>query len=153
MNGFSKACLVMIILLLGVTAMRPIVSPQPALAASHHYQYLVVTTLNASASQIQTELDKRAAEGWELDTAGWSQTTPGVSDLTLIFRKKHADSTCRDHARRFSDVASRFWLCKQPLRRACSRNGSTVPRAVVFKGVARATRTTKDTTADIAVTF
>jgi hypothetical protein len=88
MNGFSKACLVMIILLLGVTAMRPIVSPQPALAASHHYQYLVVTTLNASASQIQTELDKRAAEGWELDTAGWSQTTPGVSDLTLIFRKE-----------------------------------------------------------------
>ena len=88
MNGFSKACLVIIILLLGIIAMRPIVNPQPARAANHHYQYLVFTTQNASGYQIQTELDKRAAEGWELDTAGWSQTTPGVSDLTLIFRKE-----------------------------------------------------------------
>lgn len=88
MNGFSKACLAIIILLLGIVALRPIVSPQPALAANHRYQYIVVTTPNASTLQIQTELDKRAAEGWELATAGWSQTTLGASDFTLIFRKE-----------------------------------------------------------------
>ena len=88
MNGFSKACLVIIILLLGIIAMRPIVNPQPALAANHHYQYMVVITPNASTLQIQPELDRRAAEGWELATAGWSQTNPGVSDFTLIFRKE-----------------------------------------------------------------
>jgi hypothetical protein len=87
-NGFSRTCLVMVVLLLAVIALRLIVSPQPALAASHHYQYLVVTTQNASALQIQPELDKRAADGWELVTAGWSQTNLGVSDFTLIFRRE-----------------------------------------------------------------
>jgi hypothetical protein len=86
-NGFSKTCLVTVVLLLAVIALRPIFSPQPALAASHHYQYLVVTTPNASTVQIQSELDKRAADGWEPASAGWSQTTIGNSDFTLIFRK------------------------------------------------------------------
>jgi len=88
MNGFSKTCLVIIIVLLAVIAMRPVFNPQPALAASHHFQYLVVTTQNASTLQIQPELDKRSGEGWELATAGWSQSTLGNSDFTLIFRKE-----------------------------------------------------------------
>ncbi len=87
MNRFSKACLVIIILLLAVIALRPIVSPPPALAASH-YQYLVVTAQNASSMQIQQELDKHVAQGWELAAAGYSETTHGISDFTLIFRKE-----------------------------------------------------------------
>ena len=46
MNGFSKAGLVIIVLLLAIMALPPIVKPLAALAASH-YQYLVVTTPNA----------------------------------------------------------------------------------------------------------
>jgi hypothetical protein len=34
MNGFSKACLVIITLLLTVIALRPVVSQQPVLAAT-----------------------------------------------------------------------------------------------------------------------
>ena len=88
MNGFSKTCLVIVIVLLAVIALRPVFSPQPAFASSHHYQYLAVTTQNVLTIQVQPELDKRAAEGWELVAAGWSQTTLGISDYTMIFRKE-----------------------------------------------------------------
>jgi hypothetical protein len=83
MNPFYKACLVIIILLLAVIALRPIVSPKPALAASH-YHYLVVTTGQASG-EIQQELDKHVAEGWELAAPVYSEQVPG---FTLIFRKE-----------------------------------------------------------------
>lgn len=81
MNGFSKACLVTIILLLAVIAFRPIVNPQSALALAH-YQYLYVT-INPEA--IQAELDKRVAQGWELATPLYLENRPSVS---LIFRRE-----------------------------------------------------------------
>jgi hypothetical protein len=83
MNRLTKICLMMITLLLAVIAVRPIVSPQPALATSH-YQYLVVTT-NQASNSIQAELDKRVAEGWELAAPLYSEQVPGI---TLIFRKE-----------------------------------------------------------------
>lgn len=83
MSRFSKACLVIIVLLLAVIALRPIVSPQPALATTH-YQYLVVTT-NWQLEAIQAELDKRVAEGWELATSLYLEGKPSV---TLVFRKE-----------------------------------------------------------------
>ena len=86
MSRFSKISLVIIIVLLAVIALRPIVSPQPALAVSH-YQYLVVTT-NAASGTIQQELDKRVAEGWELAASGYSEETHGLSGFALIFRKE-----------------------------------------------------------------
>jgi hypothetical protein len=82
MNRFSKACLVIIILLLAVIAFRP-VNPQLALAITH-YQYLYVTT-NWQPEAIQGELDKRVAEGWELATPLYLEGRPTVS---LIFRKE-----------------------------------------------------------------
>ena len=88
MNRFSKTCVAILILSSAVFVLRPIVSLEPTVAASHRYQYLAVTTPNASTAQIQTALDQHAAEGWELATAGWSQTTSGISDFTLIFRKE-----------------------------------------------------------------
>jgi hypothetical protein len=79
MNRFSKACLLVITLSLSVIALRPIVIPQPALAASPHYQYVVVIV---SAFEMQKELDKQASEGWEL-------VSPLYTDrLYLIFRKE-----------------------------------------------------------------
>jgi hypothetical protein len=83
MNRFSKASLVVIILLLAVIALRPFLSSQPALAASH-FQYLVVTTDPAS-NAIQKVLDKYVAEGWELAAPVYSEQVPG---FTLIFRKE-----------------------------------------------------------------
>ena len=83
MNRFSKACVVIVILLLAVIALRPTVSPQRALAASH-YQYLAVTTGPVS-TEIQQALDKHVAEGWELAAPLYSEQVPG---FTLIFRKE-----------------------------------------------------------------
>jgi hypothetical protein len=83
MNRFSKASLVVIILLLAVIALRPFFNPQPALAASH-FQYLVVTTGPAS-NEIQNVLDKYVAAGWELAAPVYSEQVPG---FTLIFRKE-----------------------------------------------------------------
>jgi hypothetical protein len=83
MNGFSKTCLVIIILLLAVIALRPIVNPHPALAITH-YQYLYVET-NMQPENIQAELDKRVTEGWELATALHFAGHPVVS---LIFRRE-----------------------------------------------------------------
>jgi hypothetical protein len=88
MNGFAKVCLVIIILLLAVIAIRPISGAQTAFAASEHYQYRVVAISNAFPAQIQPELDKNAAEGWELATGGYSETTHGVPGFTLIFSKR-----------------------------------------------------------------
>lgn len=83
MDRFSKGCVVTIILLLAVIALRPIVSPQAALANTH-YQYLVVTT-NWQSEAVQAELDKRVAEGWELATPMYMGAQPSV---TLIFRRE-----------------------------------------------------------------
>jgi hypothetical protein len=83
MNGFSRVCLVIIILLLAVIALRPIVNPQPALAITR-YQYLYVDT-NWQPEAIQGELDKRAAEGWELAAPVYLEGKPSVS---LIFRRE-----------------------------------------------------------------
>lgn len=83
MNRFSKASLVIVILLLAVIALRPILSPRPALAASH-YQYLVVTTGPAS-NEIQEVLNKHVAAGWELAAPVYAEEVHG---FTLIFRKE-----------------------------------------------------------------
>jgi hypothetical protein len=83
MNGFYKACLLIIILLLAIIAFRPIVNPQPALAITH-YQYLYATT-TAQSEMIQAALDKHVAEGWELATAFYLEGRPAVS---LIFRRE-----------------------------------------------------------------
>jgi hypothetical protein len=83
MSAFAKACLVIIILLLTFIALRHIVSPQAALAASH-YRYLVVTIKNPD-SAMQQELDKHAAEGWELAA---SLNFEQSNLVTLIYRKQ-----------------------------------------------------------------
>jgi hypothetical protein len=83
MNRFTKTCLVTIIFLLALIAVRPIISPQPAVAEGR-YQYLVVNTSTWS-SDIQAELNKRVAEGWELVSPIVSAQMPGV---ILIFRKE-----------------------------------------------------------------
>jgi hypothetical protein len=83
MNRFSKTCLLVITLLLAVIASRPIVSPQPVVAAAH-YQYLVVQT-SWQSDAIQAELDKRVVEGWELAAPVYFE---GQASVTLIFRKE-----------------------------------------------------------------
>jgi hypothetical protein len=81
MNRFSKACLLVITLSLSVIALRPIVIPQPALAASPHYQYVVIA-VSATDFEMQKELDKHASERWEL-------VSPLYTDrVYLIFRKE-----------------------------------------------------------------
>ena len=81
MDWFTKACLVLIILLLAVIALRPIVFPQ-TVAAQRIYKYVAVRTNILE----QPTLDKYAAEGWEV-------VAPFVANLNnqdhsfLIFRK------------------------------------------------------------------
>ena len=84
MERFSKVCLLIIVVLLAVIAVRPIISPQPAIAASH-YQYLVTYVGVVDTNEIQRELDKRAAEGWELAAPAISEHSPPI---ILIFRKE-----------------------------------------------------------------
>ena len=78
MDSFTKACLVLIIVLLAVIALRPIVFPQ-TVAAQQHYRYLAVY-----AGIVQPELDKYAADGWELAAAYMQDINNGA---VLIFRK------------------------------------------------------------------
>jgi hypothetical protein len=82
MDRFSEVCLLLIVVLLAVIAVRPTV-PQSTLAAVHG-QYLV-TQGNVDTIEIQKELDKRAAEGWELAAPIVSEGRPGV---IMIFRKE-----------------------------------------------------------------
>jgi hypothetical protein len=82
MSRFSKSCLLVITLSLAVIALRPIVRPQPV-RAENQYKYLVVRT-NWQPEAMQGELDKRAAEGWELAAPVYLEGKPSVD---LIFRK------------------------------------------------------------------
>jgi hypothetical protein len=82
MDRFCKVGLVAIIVLLAMIALHPFISPAAAIAAER-YTYLVVWSLPDAVS-VQRELDKSAAEGWEL-------AAPVVSErggVNLIFRKK-----------------------------------------------------------------
>ena len=80
MNWFTKTCLVMIVLLLGVIAFRPTIFPHEVEAA-HRYKYVAVRSLSVTP---QAELDKYAADGWELTGSYMMDITNGA---VLIFRK------------------------------------------------------------------
>jgi hypothetical protein len=80
MDRFTKICLVLIILLLSVIAFKPMMFPQ-AVAAQQHYRYLAVFPSNNL--QPQPELDKYAADGWELVAT----YVPHGDRVALIFRK------------------------------------------------------------------
>jgi hypothetical protein len=80
MNWFSKTCLLLIVLLLAVIAFRPMIFPQEVEAA-HRYKYVAVQALGVTP---QRDLDKYAADGWELTGAYMIDANNGA---VLIFRK------------------------------------------------------------------
>ena len=80
MNWFTKTCLVLIVLLLAFIAFRPMIFPQEVEAA-HRYKYVAV---QAQSIAPQAQLDKYAADGWELTAAYMMDITNGA---VLIFRK------------------------------------------------------------------
>lgn len=86
MDRFTKVCLVLIILLLTVIAVRPMMFPQ-AVAAQQRYRYVAVFSSNNL--QPQPELDKYAADGWELVATYVVVAPDTVNDnrVALIFRK------------------------------------------------------------------
>ena len=81
MTRLSKICLVVIALCLAIITLHT-VRPQPVRAANH-YKYLVVAT-SWQPEAIQDELNKRAAEGWELAAPVYLEGRPSVD---LIFRQ------------------------------------------------------------------
>jgi hypothetical protein len=74
---------VIIILLLTVIAVRPVIFPQ-TVAAQQRYRYVAVRPLDWQRPQ--PELDKYAAEGWELAGTYVANINNGDQAI-LIFRK------------------------------------------------------------------
>jgi hypothetical protein len=66
-----------------IIATTPLVRP-PAAVAAEHYRYFAAYA-GHSTYETQKELDKRAAEGWELVAPVASDQ---ISGLILIFRKE-----------------------------------------------------------------
>lgn len=65
MDRFTKTCLVLIVLLLGVIAVRPIFSPQPVKAAKYkEYSYYYIGQFRLD--DMETTLPKMAANGFEV---------------------------------------------------------------------------------------
>ncbi len=83
MDRFTKACLVLIISLLAVIALKPVIFPQ-AVAAQQRYRYVAVRPLDWQRPQ--PELDKYAADGWELAGA-YVANLNNIDQAILIFRK------------------------------------------------------------------
>ena len=83
MDWFTKTCLVLIVLLLAVIALRPMVFPQ-TVAAQQHYRYVAVRPLDWQRPQ--PELDKYAADGWEL-AGTYAANINSMDQVILIFRK------------------------------------------------------------------
>jgi hypothetical protein len=82
-DKFTKACLVLIILLLVVIALRPMMFTQ-AVAAQQRYTYVAVRPLDWQRPQ--PELDKYAADGWEL-AGTYVANINNYDQAILIFRK------------------------------------------------------------------
>ena len=82
MRLFSKVGMVAAILLLTVIALHPFINPIRTIAAEH-YTYVVVS-IGVDPMSMEKELNKRAADGWELVAPVVSAQAPGVA---LIFRK------------------------------------------------------------------
>jgi hypothetical protein len=84
MDRFTKVCLVLITLLLTVIAVRPMMFPQAVAAQFQRYKYVAVRAVDWQRPQ--PELDKYAADGWEL--AGTYVANINNNDQAiLIFRK------------------------------------------------------------------
>ena len=87
MERFLKTCLVLIVLLLGIIALRLTMSPQSVQAQGQH-KYVAVNTYGSNASpgnRIQDILDKYAADGWELASPVYAGEVG--APMYLIFRK------------------------------------------------------------------
>jgi hypothetical protein len=83
MSRLSKICLLVITLCLAIIALHSVMRPQHARAANH-YKYVVGEANWQQGEQIQDELNKCAAEGWELVAPVYAQG-PTVH---LIFRQE-----------------------------------------------------------------
>ena len=84
MDRFSKTCLLICVLLLGVIAFRPIVTP-PSIHAANQSKYLVVQTGGNSSGHIQIAIDPQANDGWEFVSP---VVTEGMAQPLLVFRKE-----------------------------------------------------------------
>jgi len=62
MDRFSKLCLLSIVLLLAVIALRQTVNPQPV-HADVYYEYTAFDTIGP---EVVSELNTRSKDGWEL---------------------------------------------------------------------------------------
>ena len=80
MDRFSKACLLICVLLLGGIAFRPILTPPPAHAANQ-YKYQVVL-----GSEIGKDIDKAANDGWEFVSSIIIEQH--ANQPLLVFRKE-----------------------------------------------------------------
>lgn len=85
MSSLSRVCLVLIAFSLVIIAVHTTVKPQPVRAANH-YKYLVVESY-WQPEAIQSELNKRAADGWEL-AAPVVYFGEGRPSVALIFRQE-----------------------------------------------------------------
>jgi len=84
MDKFSKACLLICVLLLVVIAFRPIVTP-PSAHAANQYKYLVVLAMGRSTADIQKTIDPQANDGWEFVSP---VVTVDMGQPLLVFRKE-----------------------------------------------------------------
>ena len=83
-DRFTKICLVMIVVLLAVIALRPILSPAPARAADRGKYVAVMVGFGGNLSTdegLESALNKYAAQGKEFVAA-----VPKGSFLSLVFR-------------------------------------------------------------------
>jgi hypothetical protein len=85
MNGFSKTCLLLIVLLLAVIAIEPIFAPSHVHAALHKYIAVSahIDDSGRDKNPIQTFLDKYSADGWDFVAV----MSPEGQYPTLFFQK------------------------------------------------------------------
>jgi hypothetical protein len=85
MDRFSRICLVLVVLLLAVIALRPVVLPQSTQANTTHKYIAVHTGTDGNSQTIQATLDKYALEGWDLIAA--IPVSEASSSPILIFQQ------------------------------------------------------------------
>jgi hypothetical protein len=66
MDRFARTCLVLIVVLLGAIAFRPMVTPQAVHASARYTEYDAYVINQAEVNNLPMVLSKGAVNGWEL---------------------------------------------------------------------------------------
>ena len=88
MDRFAKICLVLIVLLLSVVALRPILTPAPVHASARYVEYDAYVIDQTQVNTLTKTLSKATLEGWDVvSVTSMPDFHPGTNALFVLLAR------------------------------------------------------------------